>query len=305
MNSYKKIVILGGSGFVGTHLCNALHRHGYTTKVLTRRISTCRSLAVLPSVEIVVNNRFDQTALRELFRGSDVVINLIGILNERGHSGKGFYYAHTEIAQNVLRASQEAGVRRLLHMSALNANPDAPSYYLRSKGQAENYLLTFAGSRTDVTLFCPSVIFGPGDSFINRFASLLKISPVLPLACPEARFAPVFVGDVVNCMLNSIHDSNTFHKKIECCGPRIYTLRQIVEWVAKLLTLRRLIIGLPLWASRLQASLLEYVPGKPFSLDNFRSLQVDSICQHGTPCSTSIESVVPSYVKGSPDNRHS
>lgn len=290
------ITVLGGSGFVGTRLCSLLQQRGFRVRVLTRNASNCRALAVLPNVEIVTSSTLDKSVLGDLLSGTDAVINLVGILNERGHSGKGFFSAHTELAQALLRTCQELNIGRILHMSALNANPDGPSYYLRSKGQAENYLLTFAGKKTRVTLFRPSVIFGPNDSFLNRFARLLRITPIMPLACPNARFSPVFVGDVVQAMADSILDSRSYGQKIDLCGPRVYTLREIVEYTAKVCGLKRLVIGLPNSLSYLQAQVLEFVPGKPFSLDNFHSLSIDSVCEKPPLGTTTLESVAPGYL---------
>ena len=183
-------------------------------------------------------------------------------------------------------------------MSALNADANGPSHYLRSKGKAENYLTTFAENSIDVTVFRPSVIFGEGDSFLNRFANLLKFVPVVfPLACADARFAPVYVGDVVSKMVNSIDDENSFGKIYELCGPNIYSLKELVQYTANISQHKCKVIGLPTFFSKLQASLLEYVPGKPFSLDNYNSLKKDSICSNCSPCTTSLLAIAPTYLQ--------
>src|SRR5690606_8839744 len=230
------------------------------------------------------------------------VINLVGILNARDYRGKEFYRVHTELTRKVVQACQHAGVTRLLQMSALNAANDAPSHYLKSRAAAEEYLRTHAGESLRYTIFRPSVIFGPGDTFINRFAGLLKLMPgVFPLACPDARFAPVYVGDVVQAYLRALQDRETAGQVYELCGPRVYTLRDIVIYIAQLLHLRRRVIGLPDWAARLQAAVLEFAPGKPFTRDNYRSLQVDSVCRDNgcarlviTP--QALEAIVPRYL---------
>jgi uncharacterized protein YbjT (DUF2867 family) len=216
--------------------------------------------------------------LSERFRGKDVVINLVGILNERGFSGAGFRRAHTELTRGVLRASRSAGVTRLLQVSALKAAVDAPSYYLRSKGDAEQ-LIRESSTALDWTIFQPSVMFGPGDSFLNRFAGLLAVSPwVFPLAKPNARFQPVLVDDVIEAILRCLHGGASSRQTYELGGPQIYSLREIVGLVAKLTGRRRWIVGLPDPVARMQALVMDFVPGRPFSSDNYRSLTIDSVC---------------------------
>ena len=180
--------------------------------------------------------------------------------------------------QGVLRAARSAGVNRLLQMSALKAAPDAPSYYLRTKGDAEN-LIRESSAVLDWTIFQPSVMFGPGDSFLNRFAGLLAAIPwVLPLARPNARFQPVSVDDVIEAMRRCLHGGTCSRQTYELGGPHIYTLREIVAMVAKLIGRRRWILGLPDPVARFQGLIMDFVPGRPFSSDNYRSLTVDSVC---------------------------
>ncbi|HLF23078.1 MAG TPA: NAD-dependent epimerase/dehydratase family protein, partial [Burkholderiales bacterium] len=199
----------------------------------------------------------------------------------------------------------------LLHMSALNAALDAPSHYLRTKAMGEDTVHRAAGADFHVTSFRPSVIFGPRDSFINRFADLLKLAPfVFPLACPEARFQPVYVEDVVRTFVAALDNHKTFGSRYALCGPKVYRLREIVEYIARLLGLRTRIVGLNDALSLLQAAMLELFPGKPFSLDNYRSLQVDSVCRDGFPTvfgitPTALESVAPSYLGSGAHDRSS
>ena len=172
------------------------------------------------------------------------------------------------------------------------------SHYLRTKGEAENYMHTISGRQIQITTFRPSVIFGPGDSFLNRFADLLKKIPLFfPLACPDSRFAPVYVEDVAKAFIQSIDDRDTFSQRYDLCGPHEYTLRELVEYTARTIGVNKTIIGLPDWASQLQARMMELVPGKPFSMDNYRSLQVDSVCKAGTDCCpTPLEAIAPGYL---------
>jgi uncharacterized protein YbjT (DUF2867 family) len=288
------ICIIGGTGFLGSHLCTELVERGHQIKVLTRQRERHRHLLVLTSLELIQANIHDESVLKQHFENCDAVINLVGILNEKGRNGSGFHTAHVELARKVITMCFACKVPRLLHMSALNASPDEKSFYLRTKGEAENYVHTFAANRIAVTSFRPSVIFGAGDSFINRFASILKLTPIaFPLACAKTKFAPVFVGDVVQSMANSLTDSQTFDQRINLCGPKQYSLKELVIYIAITSGLRRTIFGLPDWASKLQATILEFVPGKPFSMDNYRSLQKDSICPEGNSCPTHLETIVP------------
>jgi len=242
--------------------------------------------------------------LHQQFEERDTVINLIGILNEKGRSGKGFMRAHVELPEKIIEAGRETGVSRLLHMSALHASRLAPSHYLRTKALGEEMVHRAENPDFHVTSFRPSVIFGPGDGFLNRFAVLLRISPgVFPLACPGARFQPVYVEDVVRVFTDSLDNHKTFGQRYDLCGPKVYTLREIVEYVAKLLGKRVCVVGLPDGLSYLQAAMLEFAPGKPFSLDNYRSLQIDSICEKGFPkvfdiTTTSLEEIAPGYLRG-------
>src|ERR1700727_3582545 len=190
------IVILGGSGFLGTRLVARLIKDGHRVTVLSRDREQHKHLLVLPGLTLENCDVYAEGQLSEQFRGNDVVINLIGILNERGFGGNGFRRAHTQLTRGVLQAARSAGVGRLLQVSALKASPDAPSYYLRTKGEAERLIREHAGP-LEWTIFQPSVIFGRGDSFLNRFAKLLAGIPfAFPLARPNARLQPVFVDDV-------------------------------------------------------------------------------------------------------------
>jgi uncharacterized protein YbjT (DUF2867 family) len=269
------IVVLGGTGFLGTRLVARLIKEGHRVTVLSRDREQHRHLLVLPGLTLENCDVYQEAQLSERFRGQDVIINLVGILNERGFGGAGFRRAHTELTQTVLQAARSAGVARLLQVSALKAAPNAPSYYLRSKGEAEKLIRD--QSAVDWTIFEPSVIFGPGDSFLNRFSALLAL-PVLPLARPNSRFQPVFVDDVVDALLHCLHGGACSRQTYELGGPKVYSLREIVELVAKLTGRRRWVIGLPNVLASLQGLLMNFVPGRPFSSDNYRSLKVDSVC---------------------------
>ncbi|MDB6082570.1 MAG: NAD-dependent epimerase/dehydratase [Gammaproteobacteria bacterium] len=272
------VCILGGTGFLGTRLVARLIKGGHRVTALSRDREQHKHLLVLPGLTLENCDVYDEAQLSERFRGKDVVINLVGILNERGFGGGGFRRAHTELTRVVLQAARSAGVTRLLQVSALKAASDGPSYYLRSKGDAEK-LIRDSGASLDWTIFQPSVMFGPGDSFLNRFAGLLASVPfVFPLARPNARFQPVLVDDVIEAMLRCLRGGASVGRTYELGGPRVYTLREIVALVARLTGSRRWIIGLPNFVARLQGFVMNFVPGRPFSSDNYRSLKVDSVC---------------------------
>ena len=291
------VCVLGGGGFVGWHLVTRLNNMGKHVRVITRRRERHKQLLVLPFVEVVEGDIHDPATLERNFADRDAVVNLVGILNEKGHRGEGFRRMHVELARKVLDACKKTRVKRLLHMSALGANQGSgPSHYLRTKGEAENHLHTFAEPDVAVTSFRPSVIFGRDDGLFNRFAALLKIAPVLPLACPRARFAPVYVGDVADRMGAALEDRATFGRRYDLCGPEVWTLREIVDYVRAIKGWHRLVVPLPEWMARWQANVLEFVPGKPFSRDNYASLQLDSVCPEGATCPTPIDAVVPHYL---------
>lgn len=271
------IVVLGGTGFVGSALVGRLAGAGHRLRVLSRHPETARSLAVLPRVERVRANVHDPATLEREFSGADVVIHLVGILNERGRSGRGFELAHAELTRKVVAACVKARVTRLLHMSALGASESGPSHYLRSKGVAERHVRS-APAALDWTIFRPSVIFGARDSLLNRFASLLRLSGgFIPLARAKARFAPVWVEDVVSAFERAVNGGTTSRQSYDLVGPEEMTLAQLVQLTGELSGTRVRLLALPDPLGRLQGAILDFVPGKPFSSDNFRSLTVDNV----------------------------
>lgn len=273
-----RVCVLGGSGFVGTRLSAHLAAKGYALRLPTRDGVRARHLKVLPNARVLPADVHDPDTLLRLVAGCDRVVNLVGILNEAGHDGRGFRRAHAELAEQLVIACETAGVPKLVQISALNAHVDGPSHYLRSKGQAEAAIAN--ASTLYWTILQPSVIFGPGDSFVNRFADLLRRLPVaLPLACPGSRFSPVHVDDVVTAVDRAIEDDSTNGRSYELCGPEVYTLRELVRLVALATGQRRWIVNLPDWAARLQARIMERLPGRIFTMDNYRSLGVPGVCR--------------------------
>jgi uncharacterized protein YbjT (DUF2867 family) len=297
--SINKICVLGGSGFVGTQIISQLCTTNKEIVVLTRRKDHCKNLLVLPNVQVIETDIHNQNELDAHTQGCDAIINLVGILNEKEHNGDGFRQAHVDLPRKILNACHDNKILRLLHMSALNADANSsPSRYLRTKGEGENHVHSFAG-KINVTSFRPSVIFGANDKFFNRFAYLLRITPMtFPLACPNTRFAPVFVNDVARCFVNALEDSSTFGQRYNLCGPKEYNLKKLVEYTRETADIKQHIIGLPDLFSQIQAIVFEWwlLGDKPFSIDNFQSLQVDSVCKDANSQPTTIESVVPYYL---------
>ena len=277
------VCVLGGSGFVGTELVTRLALAGHWVRVPTRNLTRTERLRVLDTVELRVANVHEPRILSQLFARCDAVVNLVGILNER--RGASFDAVHTELAAKVMASARTAGVRRVLHMSALGADPHAPSRYLRSKAAAEARLRAASHPELPhadpaVTIFRPSVIFGPADSLTNRFAGLLRLTlGWLPLARARARFAPVCVFDVADALMRALGEPASAGQTYELCGPQVMTLAEIVRLSARVAHLPCRIVPLPDVIARLQGLVMGMLPGKPFSLDNFRSLTLDSVCR--------------------------
>lgn len=289
----KTICVLGGTGFVGHHLISQLTRAGYYVVVPSRNRERIRSLSVLPKVDVVDADIHDEEALKALFVGCHAVINLVGILNEfkRGD----FQRNHVELVQKVVEACKATGVTRLLQMSALNADAtQGSSAYLRSKGEGEN--LAHA-SGLNVTSFRPSVMFGADDHFFNKFALMLRYLPLLPLVCADARMAPVYVGDVAEVMVKALNDRESFGQRYDLCGPEAYSMQQMVEYVNRISGYNRFILPLGPGLSALLARIMGMMPFKPFTYDNYLSLQTPALCSTQFPARfgiapTRIEAII-------------
>jgi NADH dehydrogenase len=264
-----KVCIFGGSGFVGRHLANLLTSREIRLRIPTRRRERAKALLVLPTADVVQADIYDDSQIDRLVNGMDAVINLVGVL------GGDFRTAHVELPRKIAVACERNGVSRLLHMSALHAGLDRPSLYLRSKGEGEKAV---AASGLVATVFRPSVIFGHGDASISLFARLAGILPVIPLGSPNARFQPVFVEDVARAFADSLDAPHTFGQSYALCGPRSYTLKQLVEYAAHITGHDPVIIGLNDSLSYLQALVLEWLPGRLMTRDNYYSMKVDNTC---------------------------
>lgn len=293
---HDKIVVLGGSGFVGRHVVCALVSQAREVVVPTRVREHAKGLTLLPRVQIPQVNVRDAAALADAIRGADAVINLVGILHETRLTS--FTDIHVGLTEAAIEACRRTGIKRLIQMSALNADPGAPSAYLRSKGEAEARV---AASGLDWTLFQPSVIFGPEDRFLNLFAALAKFLPVIYLAGAEARFQPVHVGDVAAAMTTALDEDSTIGQRYPLCGPKVYTLRELVAYASAQAGYRRLIVGLPESLAKAQAWVMEHLPGKLLTRDNLLSMRVDSVCNCPFPAvfggpPRAMEDTVPGYL---------
>jgi NADH dehydrogenase len=304
------ICVLGGSGFVGRHVVARLVEQGHDVVVPTRRRERARHLIMLPTIDVVQANVHEPRSLARLIARCDAVINLVGILQSRNGTpyGPDFAAAHVELPRKVVAACLEEKVPRLVHMSALKAAADAPSQYLRSKADGEAAIVA-ARAQLATTIFRPSVVFGPEDRFLNLFAQLQRFLPVMFLASPNARFQPVYVGDVADAFVRCLDADESHGKAYDLVGPGRYTLRELVAYAGQISGHPRPIVGLGDRLSYLQASFMEYAPGKLMSRDNYRSMKLANVSDAKLPFgihATPLEAVAPIYLKGmSPRSRYS
>ncbi|RDI98607.1 complex I NDUFA9 subunit family protein [Dyella solisilvae] len=268
----QRLVVLGGSGFVGRHLLPRLAADGHRILLLSRNRELHRELGVLPTVRIRSADVYDANALRRHFEGADAVINLVGILNASGQQT--FTHAHVELTQRVLAACFAAGVAHVHQMSALKAGQGL-SQYLKTKGEAEAHV---RNSSLDWTIYQPSVMFGADGGLVDRFAKLLRQLPMLPLARTASRIAPTSVDDVAEAIARCVGDPELGRdRSFELYGPEVLTLGEIVRQIRDTAGLRTSIMALPDSLGQLQAQVAQWLPGKPFSPDNFRTLRTDSV----------------------------
>ena len=298
----KKILVLGGTGFVGSHVCQKLALLPVRITLPTRRVDNAKHLQMLPTADVLTADVHDETALARLVAGHDAVVNLVAILHG---TQAAFNHVHVELPQKLVRACQAAGVRRVVHVSALGAALDAPSMYQRSKARGEQVLRAAA---LDLTLLRPSVIFGAEDKFLNMFAKLQRIFPVVPLAGADTRFQPVWVDDVAQAIVHCLQNPQTVGQVFDLCGPDVMTLKQLVQFSGKASGIRqgegRPVFGLPLALGRVQAALMALAPGEPLmSRDNLDSMAVDNITDGRLPglaalgiTPASVQAVAPGYL---------
>jgi len=296
----RKVTLIGGSGFVGSHIAQVLSARGVAVTVPTRRRERAKeAFIVLPTVDLVPADVHRDEHLDRLVADADAVVSLAGILHERRRGD--FRRVHVDLPRRVAEACLRNGVPRLLHMSALGADPAGPSEYQRTKGEGEAAVRAVAAKGLATTIFRPSVIFGRGDSFLSLFAMLLRFAPVVALGSPDARFQPVWVEDVARAFAMALDEPATIGASYDLCGPRVYTLRELMRMVGAATGAPRPIIGLPDALAYLQAFTLEHLPGRLLTRDNLRSMQVDNVCGCDYPAvfggrPTALEAVLPTYL---------
>ncbi|MBP7467415.1 MAG: complex I NDUFA9 subunit family protein [Thauera sp.] len=297
----KRVVIVGGSGFIGSAIANRLCEAGVKVLIPTRRRSRAGHVLLLPNAEVVEADVHDPAALARLFEDADAVINTVGVLHSRPGTpfGPDFARAHVELPQKIVTACRTAGVARLVHISALGADANGPSEYQRSKAAGE-HAIEAAGPDIAWTILRPSVVFGRGDSFLNLFADLARMFPVLPLTGASCRFQPVYVEDVAEAVYQSLTRPDAAGQTFELAGPTVYTLRQLVEYVSALIGKPRPVLGLPEGIGMVQARLMELAPQPLMSRDNVRSMRVDNVAS-GEPqpfglTPTALEAVAPGWL---------
>lgn len=299
----ESVLLIGGAGFLGSHVARRLAARGLRVSVPTRNRERAKHLILLPTVDVFEADVHDDAVLARLCDGQDAVVNLVGVL--KGGKGKtngqpfgpGFARAHVELPTRVAGAAWAAGIPRLAHVSALKSAADAPSAYLRSKAAGE---AAVRAAFPDATIFRPSVMFGAGDAFLTLFAGLLKMAPIVPLASSQAQFQPVWVGNVADAIVEALLNGEAAGQTYDLCGPKVYTLRQLIEYTGEVTGRRRPVLALSPALSYLQAYIMELLGG-PMTRDNLRSMSVPNVCDEGCVlpfglAPAALENVVPTYL---------
>lgn len=280
--STPRVLVLGGSGFVGRHVCEQLNRLGWQITVPTRRAVNAASVQSLPGLTVIEASVHQDADLARLMPGHDAVVNLVAVLHG---NEKRFEQVHVQLPGKIASAMKKAGVQRLVHVSALGADPQGPSMYQRSKARGETFL---HNAGLQLTILRPSVIFGAEDKFLNLFADLQAVAPFMPLAGSGTRFQPVWVADVARAVAVCLQKPDTIGQTYELCGPDVLTLGELVkkagQWAGVNHGRGRPVVGLPMWVGWLQAAAMEMAPGEPLmSRDNLASMKVDNVATGQLP----------------------
>ena len=291
----KILTIFGGSGFIASELVYKLSENFKEVRVLSRNIEECKHVKVLKNVDVFLYDSSNISSYTKYLKDTDVVINTVGILNESGRST--FEDVHFNFVKNLVNKSRENNVAKFVHLSALNADLNGPSLYLQSKGKADEFISSSNDSKFKTVIFRPSIVFGERDSFFNRFKNLLKYIPIFPLACPESMFSPIYVKDLSSFVEESILTNKYDNQSNDITGPKNYSFKELIEYILSITKTKCFVIPLNYSLSYLQAFGFTYiVPGKIFTIDNFKSLQIDNISTTGLKGKTTIEEIVPSYL---------
>ena len=315
------VTIFGGTWFLGRHIVQRLAHEGWGIRVATRRPELAGFLRPCGDVGQVVPvqaNVRDEASIRRAVAGADAVVNLTGILYERGRQN--FYAVHVASADRIARAAADAGAAHLLHVSAIGADAASPSEYARSKAAGENAVRE---AFPDATVFRPSLVFGPEDDFFNRFASMVRLVPVLPLffermpkmkldglfLTPEfeagtTRFQPVFVGDIAEAARRALDDDAAQGKTYELGGPTVYSYAELMALVARESGRKALFVPVPFFAAATMAKCLQFAPAPPLTPDQVKLLRIDNVVAPDAPGladlgldATAAELILPTYLR--------
>lgn len=292
--------VFGGSGFLGRYVVKRLAAEGHVVRIAVRRPALANEMRPIGEVGQVVPlfaSLSDEASIARAIEGADVVVNLVGILAE-SRSGD-FMRIHADGAGRIARLSRAAGVGALAHVSAIGAGADSPSAYGTSKEAGERAVREAFPA---AVVLRPSIVFGPEDKFFNRFAAMSRLVPVMPVFCGDTRFQPVYAGDVADAVIAGLAPANA-GRTFELGGPQVWSFRELLVWILAELHRRRRLIEVPMALARLQASLLEHVPGKPLTRDQLAMLTRDNVVSAGARgfddldiLPTSVEMVVPGYI---------
>ncbi len=288
------LTIFGGSGFIASEIVYKLSKSFKEIRLLTRNTQACNHLKVIKNIQIHLYEPSNVSSYSMHVNESDIVINTVGILNESRKQS--FHDIHFDFVRKIINKSKESSVKKFIQLSALNADESGLSKYLQSKGKADKYISSMSSTSFKTIIFRPSIVFGEKDSFFNRFKSLLKLLPVFPLACPNSMFSPIYVKDLTEFIKEASLTDKYDNTIQNITGPKDYKFIELINFILSTMKIKRLIIPLNYSLSKLQAFAFTYLPGNIFTLDNFKSLQVDNISTGGLKGTSSIEEFVPPYL---------
>lgn len=276
-----KVFLTGGTGFVGREILHQLHTANHGIRLLARNPGSpaLQELRARYNIEAIAGDVTDAQSLLGAVTGCDAVIHLVGIISEVGNQT--FENIHVRGTENVARAAQTAGIRRYLHMSALGTQPNAPARYHQSKWAGEQLV---RNSGLDWTIFRPSIIYGPGDQFVNMYLNMARFSPVLPvIGGHTTKFQPVAVQDVATSFVKALTEPRAIGRTFDLCGPERFTLEEILQTALVVTGRRRFIVKIPYRLAQMQAALFEFIyprllgKAPPLNRDQLLMLQQDNV----------------------------
>jgi len=301
MATRRVATVFGGSGFIGRYVVKRLAQQGYVVRIAGRNTEAARMLKPMGAVGQIVPlfaSLANEGTVKRAVEGADVVVNTVGILAESGSAT--FMAVHRDGAERIARLAAANGVGRMVHISAIGADVNSPSKYGVSKARGEQAVLA---AFPTATILRPSLVFGPEDQFFNRFGEIARLSPIMPVICGETKMQPVYVGDVADAVMAALTTQAAMGRTYELGGPRVWTFREILSFILKQTRRNRRLVDIPIGVARLQASIMQYVPGKPLTPDQLLMLQRDNVVSDGAPglpdlgiAPTPVELVVPAYI---------